>query len=210
MKKMPARGWAILCACAGCACASPCARAKETGGTWVEAGPAYARMEAGPGKLDMAGVYAGAQLSLIEFTAFELAARGAYTYLDSSESVSAHRHAGGAELVLSASAPGVITPYVAGGVSACRTDALVYAGSDDTLVGPAAEAGVEFTVVPKLFAVTPSVRRFRTDELDTITWALDARLHFSLLGVGVRGEYEDNRSRDGRLTTVMAYAALRF
>ena len=46
--------------------------------------------------------------------------------------------------------------------------------------------------------------------MDTITYSLDTALHFTLIGVGLRLDYEDNQTRDAQLGTATVYAGFRF
>ncbi len=203
-------GLLCLAAAAATALCPASLQAKEADGAWIEVGPAYAWLETGPARTELAGVHVGAQTDLATLAMFELSARAGYTYLESVEAGALHRHAGGADLLLSGSLLGILTPYAGLGVGVVQSNGLAYTGTEDAQAGGTVEAGLGITVVPALLQLTPSVRYFRADKLETATYSLDAQLHLSFLGVGVRGEYEDNLSRDGNLTTVMAYATLRF
>jgi hypothetical protein len=77
-------------------------------------------------------------------------------------------------------------------------------------VGGAAGAGVGITLIPALLHMTPSIRYVSYDSLETVTYALDTALHFTVVGVGLRLSYEDDRTHEAHLSTATLYAALRF
>lgn len=173
-------------------------------------GAAASQLETPVGDADLAGGTGVVQLHLGELMLFDTALRGSYTYLKSTDSTHLERHDSDLDLVFSASALGLFTPYGLVGASYDKFDALAYSENSDAEFGVALGAGVEIAVLPGFFSLRPYARYVVSDKLDTLTYAIDAQLHFSVLSAGVNVAYEDNLSRDGNLTTATAYVGLRF
>lgn len=190
--------------------AAPVLFAVNTDMNVAEAGPTLGYLNTGSGGTRTAGFHAAGQAHVFGFTAVDLAARASYDYSDSTEYSVGTRHHVNVEALASVSALGILTPYATVGVGADKNDIVTYSGDDAWQYGPTASAGVEIVTIPKLLHITPSVRYFHADKLETLTYALDFQFHLSAFAVGIRGEYEDNRSRDGYQATALAYAALRF
>lgn len=190
---------------------APLAHAASTNDrTSFNVGPAGAWYDFSGGGADMAGLGGSARLHLGELFLFDASLVGSYTYQTSSDSTDFERHDTDLDLVLSGSLLGFLVPYATVGVSYDYFDASAYSGSDDWDAGYALGAGVGITIIPAFLDVTPSVRFVDGADLDTVTYAIDAQLHFSVLAVGVRAAYEDNLSRDGEATSATGYVALRF
>jgi hypothetical protein len=190
---------------------APLARAADTNQrTSFEAGPAGAWYDFSGGDADLAGIGGSARLHLGQLLVFDTSLVGSYSYLTSTDSADYERHDTDLDLVLSASFLGFLVPYATVGVSYDYFDATAYSGTDDWDPGYALGAGVGVTLIPALLDLTPSVRFVDGPDLDTVTYSLDARLHFSILVVGARAAYEDNLSRDGEATSATGYVALRF
>ena len=190
---------------------SPLASAADTNQrTSIDVGPAGAWYDFAGGDADLAGVGGSARLHLGQLLVFDASLVGSYSYLTSTDSTDYERQDTDIDLVLSGSFLGFLVPYATVGVSYDYFDATAYSGGDDWDAGYALGAGVGITLIPALLDVTPSVRFVDGSDLDTATYAIDARLHFSILAVGVRAAYEDNLSREGEATSATGYVALRF
>jgi opacity protein-like surface antigen len=173
-------------------------------------GPAVAWLDSSAGDADLGGLSGDARFHLGELLVFDASLRGSYSYLTSTDSTDFERQNTDVDLVLSGSVLGFLVPYATVGASIDRFDAISYSGDSDWDAGYALGAGVDVTIIPALLSLTPAVRYVDADHTDTVTWLIDAQFHFSALAVGARADYEDNRSRDGDLLTVTAYASLRF
>lgn len=192
---------------------SPALLAVNTDMNLIEAGPTLGQVKLGGNSENTAGLHLGAQRHVFGFTAVDLSARAAYDYAGFTDSsIDGARHHATIEALASASALGIVTPYVTLGLGADKASDsyIAYTGDNSWQFGPTASAGVEIVAVPKLLHITPAVRYFNADKLETLTYSLDFQFHLSAFALGIRGEYEDNRSRDGRQATALAYAALRF
>lgn len=178
--------------------------------TYFSAGPAMAWLDSSAGDAELGGFTGTTQLHIGHLLIFDVSVAGSYSYLSSTDSTDLERQNGDADIVLATSLLGIFSPYVTAGVSYDRFDSLAYSKDNDWDSGFAAGLGVEIMIFPKLLSVTPSVRYVDADQTDTVTYALNAEFHFSVLAVGAGVSYEDNLSREGNLTTASLYAALRF
>lgn len=184
--------------------------AAENENTFFSIGAAIGQLETPLGDADLGGGTAIAQFHVGELFLFDTSLRGSYTYLKSTDSTSVERHDADLDAVFSASALGLFTPYAMVGISYDKFDALNYSKNADYDTGFSLGAGVEIAVVPGLLSISPYGRYVMADQLDTLTYAVDVQLHFTALCAGVNVAYEENRSREGNLTSATAYVGLRF
>ncbi|MGC4075041.1 MAG: hypothetical protein QM760_21580 [Nibricoccus sp.] len=184
--------------------------AAENEKTVLSAGAAAGSLETRIGDADLAGGTGTVQLHLGELMLFDASLRGSYTYLKSTDSTNIERQYADIDLIFSASALGICTPYGMVGARYDKFDALAYSGNADDQTGLGLGAGVEIAVLPGLLSITPYGRYVTAEKLETLTYGLDAQLHFTVLSAGLNVTYEDNLSREGNLTTVTAYVGLRF
>ena len=71
-------------------------------------------------------------------------------------------------------------------------------------------AGVGITILPGLLHMTPALRYAEFEDLRTMTYTLDTALHFTMVGVGLRLNYEDNLSAMGTSCPESSMRAFRF
>lgn len=176
----------------------------------IEAGPALGQVSLPGADIDLAGVGVGAKWELGEVLFSHLGLRADYLHLDSQDSIPFQRDELDVDARFSLSLLGFLNPYVGAGLSVARNEALTYTPEDDWTPGYGLGAGVGITILPGLLHTTPAVRYAEFEDLRTMTYSLDTALHFTLVGVGVRIEYEDNLSRDAEMFRGVLYAAVRF
>jgi opacity protein-like surface antigen len=191
---------------------SPCLRADDPGARMsIEAGASYGQLDITGGTSELVGAAAALNFELGKFLMTDLGVRADYSYLESKDAgLSFKRELFDGDVRFGVSVVGIFKPYVSLGVSYHRYDAPGTFVENDWKVGGAAGAGVGITLIPKLLHITPSIRYVSYDSLETVTYALDTALHFSVLGVGLRLSYEDDRTHEAHLSTATLYAALRF
>lgn len=189
--------------------ASPCLRADDTGTRMsIEAGLAYGKLEATGFDADLKGVAAGFSFELGKFLMTDLGVRADLSQLESNDDKSPFkRDLYSADIRFGLSVVGILKPYVTAGGSYQRSETTI---KGDWELGGALGAGLGVTVIPGLLHTTPSIRYVSYDNLETVTYALDTALHFTVVGVGLRLSYEDDRTHEGHLSTATLYAALRF
>lgn len=176
----------------------------------VEAGPALGKADMPGGDADLLGFAAGAKWEVGEVLIAHLTLRADYVHLESQDNVPFQRDELDVDARFGFSLAGFLNPYVGAGLSVAQNEAPAYTPEDDWKPGYGLGAGVGITIVPKLLHTTPSVRYAEFEHLRTMTYTLDTEVHFSLLGVGLRLNYEDNLSRDGDIVSGVLYASLRF
>ena len=176
----------------------------------VEAGPALGRVSVPGGEIDLAGVGAGMKWEVGEFLFSHLSLRADYLHLDSQDSLPFQRDEMDVDARFSMSFVGFLNPYIGAGLSVARNESFAYTPEDDWTPGYGLSAGVGITILPGLLHTTPAVRYAQFEDLQTMTYTLDTALHFTLIGVGLRLDYEDNLSRDGEMFRGLLYAAVRF
>ncbi len=190
---------------------APLVRADDpASNTSFKVGASYGRISAPGLSTDVAGFGAGFNWELGEFLNTDLGWSVDYHHLESTGNKVFKRDDLDTDLRFGFGLMGIFKPYVAAGLSFDHNDAPAYTAQKDWTAGYALGGGVGITVVPGLLHTTPSVRYVNSNNLDTITYSLDTALHFSLVGVGLRLDYEDNQTRDGHLASAMVYAGLRF
>lgn len=176
----------------------------------IEAGPALGQVRVPGADIDLTGVAVGAKWEVGEFLFSHLSLRADYLHLDSQDSIPFQRDELDVDARFSLSLLGFLNPYVGAGLSVARNEAFSYTPEDDWTPGYGLGAGVGITILPGLLHTTPAVRYAEFEDLRTMTYSLDTALHFTLVGVGVRLEYEDNLSRDAEMFRGVLYAAVRF
>jgi opacity protein-like surface antigen len=176
----------------------------------VEAGPALGQANMPGGDADLLGFAAGVKWELGEVLISHLTLCADYIHLESEDAVPFQRDKLDVDARFGFTLGGFLNPYVSAGLSAAQNEAPAYTPEDDWKPGYGLGAGVGITILPKLLHTTPSVRYAEFEDLRTMTYTLDTEVHFSLLGVGLRLDYEDNLSRDGDIITGVLYASLRF
>lgn len=189
--------------------ASPFLRADDPGAKMsIEAGAAYGKLKATNLDLDLTGATAGLNLELGKFLVTDLGVRADFSHLESKDDrLPYERDLFGADVRFGLSVVGILKPYITAGASYQRNEAAL---TDDWKLGGALGAGLGITLVPGLLHTTPSIRYVGYDEFKTITYALDTALHFTVVGVGLRLSYEDDRTHEAHLSTATLYGALRF
>lgn len=176
----------------------------------IEAGPALGQVSLPGADIDLAGFGVGAKWEVGEFLFSHLSLRADYLHLDSQDSIPFQRDELDVDARFSLSLLGFLNPYVGAGLSVARNEAFTYTPEDDWTPGYGLGAGLGITILPGLLHTTPAVRYAEFEDLRTMTYSLDTALHFTLVGVGVRLEYEDNLSRDAEMFRGVLYAAVRF
>lgn len=176
----------------------------------IEAGPALGRANVPGGDIDLAGLAVGGKWEVGELLFSKFSLRADYLHLDSQDTLPFQRDELDVDARFGVSLTGFLNPYVGAGLSVARNEAFAYTPEDDWTPGFGLGAGIGITILPGLLHTTPSVRYADFEDLRTMTYTLDTALHFTLLGVGLRLDYEDNLSRDGDMFRGVLYAAVRF
>lgn len=176
----------------------------------VEVGPALGQLNTPGGDADLAGYGAGFKWELGELLMTHLSLRADYVHLDSQDNLPFKRDELDVDARFGISLVGFLNPYVGAGLSVARNESLAYTPEDDWTPGYGLGAGVGITILPGLLHTTPAVRYAEFENLRTMTYSLDTALHFTLIGVGVRLNYEDNLSRDAQIASGLLYAMVRF
>jgi len=176
----------------------------------VEAGPVVGKVDTSGGDADLLGFAAGLKWELGEVLISKLSLRADYVHLESQDSLPFQRDELSVDARFGFSLVGFLNPYVSAGLSVAQHEAPAYTPEDDWKPGYGLGAGVGITIVPKLLHITPSVRYAEFESLRTMTYTLDTEVHFTVFGVGLRVDYEDNLSRSGDIVSGVLYAALRF
>lgn len=176
----------------------------------VEAGPALGQANMPGGDADLLGFAAGVKWEVGEVLISHLTLTADYVHLESQDNVQFQRDKLDVDGRFGFSLAGFLNPYVSAGLSVAQNEAPAYTPEDDWRPGYGLGAGVGITIIPKLLHTTPSVRYAEFEDLRTMTYTLDTEVHFSVFGVGLRLDYEDNFSRDGDIITGVLYASLRF
>lgn len=176
----------------------------------IEAGPALGRASVPGADIDLAGVGAGLKWEVGELLMTHLSLRADYLHLDSQDSQPFQRDELDVDARFGISLIGFLNPYVGAGLSVARNESFAYTPEDDWTPGYGLSAGVGITILPGLLHMTPAVRYAEFEDLRTMTYSLDTALHLSLLGVGVRLDYEDNLSRDAQIASGVLYVSVRF
>jgi opacity protein-like surface antigen len=176
----------------------------------VEAGPAIGRASVPGGDIDLLGLAVGGKWEVGELLFSHLSLRADYLHLDSQDTLPFQRDELDVDARFSLSFFGFLNPYVGAGASLARNESLAYTPEDGWTPGWGLGAGIGFTILPGLLHTTPSVRYAEFEDLRTMTYTLDTALHFTIVGVGLRLDYEDNLSRDGDMFRGVLYAAVRF
>jgi len=176
----------------------------------VEAGPALGQLNTSGGDADLAGFGAGLKWELGELLMAHTSLRADYLHLESQDNLPFQRDELDVDARFGFSLVGFLNPYVGAGISVARNQSPAYTPEDDWTPGYGLGAGVGITVVPGLLHMTPAVRYAEFEDLRTMTYSLDTALHFTLIGVGLRLNYEDNLSRDAQIASGVLYASLRF
>jgi opacity protein-like surface antigen len=174
----------------------------------IEAGVAYGKLEATGFDVDLKGAAAGFNFEIGKFLMTDLGLRADVSHLESNDDKTPFkRDLSSVDVRFGLSVVGILKPYVTAGGSYQRTEAAI---KGDWELGGALGAGLGVTLLPGLLHTTPSIRYVSYDNLETVTYALDTALHFTVVGVGLRLSYEDDRTNEAHLSTATLYAALRF
>jgi len=176
----------------------------------VEGGFAVGQADMPGGDADLLGYAAGFQWEVGKLLITDFGLRADFVHLESQDNTAFRRNKLDLDARLGVSLIGFLNPYVAAGTSFASSEAPGYIPEDDWTLGYGLGAGVGITILPGLLHTTPSVRYAEFDDLRTMTYSLDTALHFTVIGVGLRLDYEDNLSRDGNIITGVLYAAFRF
>jgi opacity protein-like surface antigen len=176
----------------------------------VEAGPAFGQARLPGGDADLLGVAAGMKWEVGKLLFSNFSLRADYLHLDSQDTQPFRRDELDVDARFGASLTGFLNPYIGAGLSVARNDALSYTPEENWTPGYGLSAGLGITIIPGLLHTTPSVRYAEFTDLRTVTYTLDTAFHFTLIGVGIRLNYEDNLSRDAQLATGIVYATVRF
>lgn len=176
----------------------------------LEAGLAVGKYESPGGDADLLGYAAGAQWELGKLLITDFGLRADYLHLESQDNVAFQRDEFDLDARFGISLVGFLNPYVGAGVSLARNKSPGYTPEDDWAAGYGLGAGVGITILPGLLHMTPAIRYAEFEDLRTMTYTLDTALHFTVVGVGLRLNYEDNLSRDGDVMSGILYAAFRF
>jgi opacity protein-like surface antigen len=176
----------------------------------IEAGPAFGQARLSGGDADLLGAAAGLKWEVGELLFSNFSLRADYLYLNSQDAQPFRRDQLDVDARFGVSLTGFLNPYLGVGLSMARTESLSYTPETDWTPGYGLSAGIGITIIPGLLHTTPAVRYAEFESLRTMTYTLDTAFHFTVIGVGLRLNYEDNLSRDAQLTTGILYAALRF
>jgi opacity protein-like surface antigen len=176
----------------------------------IEAGPALGQASVPGGDIDLAGLAVGAKWEVCELLFSKFSLRADYLHLDSQDTAPFQRDELDVDARFGMSFVGFLNPYIGAGISVARNDAFAYTPEDDWTPGFGLGAGIGITILPGLLHTTPSVRYADFKDLRTMTYTLDTALHFTIIGVGLRLDYEDNLSRDADMFRGVLYAAVRF
>jgi opacity protein-like surface antigen len=176
----------------------------------LEAGPTLGQLDASGTEADLQGFHAGLKWALTELGPFGLSLKADYLYLDSQDTFVFTRNQFDLDARLGMSLVGFLNPYVGAGASTVNIESPGYTAEDGWTPGFALGAGVGITILPGLLHTTPALRYVQYDRLETMTYSLDTALHFTVVGVGLLLQYEDNLDSDAQIAMGTIYAALRF
>lgn len=176
----------------------------------IEAGPALGRFDAPGGDADLVGFGAGAKWEVGKLLLADFSLRADYLHLESQDNQPFKRDELDVDACFGLALIGFLNPYVGAGLSVARNESPAYTPEDDWTPGYGLSAGVGITILPGLLHTTPAVRYAEFEDLRTMTYSLDTALHFTVIGVGVRLDYEDNLSRDAQIASGVLYATVRF
>jgi opacity protein-like surface antigen len=176
----------------------------------IEAGPAFGQARLPGGDADLLGFAAGMKWEVGKLLFSNFSLRADYVHLDSQDVQPFRRDELDVDARFGVSLTGFLNPYIGAGLSVARNDALSYTPETDWTPGYGLGAGIGITIIPGLLHTTPAIRYAEFTDLRTMTYTLDTAFHFTLIGVGLRLNYEDNLTRDAQLATGIVYATVRF
>jgi opacity protein-like surface antigen len=189
----------------------PALRADDPGADFtLEAGPTLGQLDASGTEADLQGFHAGVKWELADLLMTGLSLKADYLHLESQDNFVFTRDQFDLDARLGMSLVGFLNPYLSAGASTVNIESPGYTAEDGWTPGYALGAGVGITILPALLHTTPAVRYVQYDQLETITYSLDTSLHFTVLGVGLLLQYEDNLDADAQIAMGTIYASLRF